>query len=64
LLWVKWRFAPSSASKPSLNAQNLLDWRQRQLVLQQSISSMANQLIRPMFHSKTIVRAQLFTEQL
>jgi hypothetical protein len=64
LLWVKWRFAPSSASKPTLNAQNLLDRRQCQSVLQESAFSIANQSIRPMFHNKTIARAELFTEQL
>jgi hypothetical protein len=63
-VWVEWRFAPSSASKPSLNAQNLLDRRQRQSVVQESIFGIANQPIRPMFHSKTIARVELFTEQL
>jgi hypothetical protein len=33
-------------------------------VLQERIFSIANQPIRPMFHSKTIVRAELFIEQL
>jgi hypothetical protein len=33
-------------------------------VLQESIFSIVNQPIRPMFHSKTIARARLFTEQL
>jgi membrane glycosyltransferase len=65
LLWVEWRFAPSSASKPSLNGQNLLNLRQCQSsLLQESIFSIANQPIRPMFHSKTIVRALLGTERL
>jgi hypothetical protein len=47
-----------------MNAQNLLHRRQCQSVLQESIFSIANQPIRPMFHSKTIARAELFTEQL